>query len=104
MKIRWTPRALADLDGIRRYISGDSPRAASEVVRRVRAAVDILKTHPEAGRSGRLEGTRELVAAGTSYIVPYRFVSNGVELLAVMHGAQEWPEHFWSGDEPPGKG
>jgi plasmid stabilization system protein ParE len=46
VKIRWTPRALADLDGIRRYISGDSPRAASEMVRRVRAAVDVLKTHP----------------------------------------------------------
>jgi toxin ParE1/3/4 len=34
--------------------------------------------------------TRELVVAGTPWVVVYR-VKNRVEILRVLHGAQSWP-------------
>jgi toxin ParE1/3/4 len=34
--------------------------------------------------------TRELVVSGTPYIVVY-LISDDVELIRVLHGAQQWP-------------
>jgi plasmid stabilization system protein ParE len=42
------------------------------------------------GRFGSVEETRELVVAGTPYIVVYR-VTRRVEILRIRHGAQRWP-------------
>ena len=39
-------------------------------------------------------GTRELIVAGTPYVIPYRVVGDDVEVLAVFHGARRWPGAF----------
>ncbi len=36
--------------------------------------------------------TREAVVTGTPYILPYRIRANAVEILRVLHAAQEWPD------------
>ncbi len=46
-----------------------------------------------AGRAGRVAGTRELVFASMPYIIAYR-VTDQVEIIAVVHGARDWPEAF----------
>ncbi len=38
-----------------------------------------------------MEGTRELVVAGLPYLVVYRLSDQVVEVLRVLHHAQEWP-------------
>jgi toxin ParE1/3/4 len=45
------------------------------------------------GRSGRVEGTRELVISRTRYLVVYRFEETTDQILIVrlLHGAQRWP-------------
>jgi plasmid stabilization system protein ParE len=43
------------------------------------------------GRSGRIKGTNELVLADIPYIVAHRVTSATVEILTVMHAAQQWP-------------
>jgi toxin ParE1/3/4 len=47
------------------------------------------------GREGRLRDSRELVVAGTPYVVMYRVNETQVEVMRVLHGAQYWPP------EPP---
>ena len=32
--------------------------------------------------------------SGTPYTVPYRIRPDRVELIAVLHGAQQWPDSF----------
>lgn len=54
----------------------------------------VLSRHPEIGRQGRAGGTRELVVSRTPYIVAYRVADRRVEVLAVLHGAQQWPDDF----------
>ncbi len=46
------------------------------------------------GRPGRLEGTRELVLADIPYIIPYRITPSSIDILTVMHAAQEWPSNL----------
>jgi toxin ParE1/3/4 len=54
----------------------------------------MLSDQPDAGRAGRVHGTRELVIADTPFILPYRVVENTVQILRVLHGARKWPKRF----------
>lgn len=53
----------------------------------------MLADHPEAGRGGRLDGTRELVIPRTAFLLIYRIDEKAqrVEILRLLHGAQKWP-------------
>ena len=93
MNLVWSPEAIADLRHLRAFIAQDNPPAARRMALRIIQAVEtILPAHPAAGRPGRVPGTRELVAAGTPFVVPYRVRGGVVEVLRVYHGAQRWPE------------
>ena len=94
MKIRWTRPALADLEAIGDFIARHNPSAAKRTVIELVTSVDALRDHPNRGRPGRLTGTRELVVAGTPYLVPYRVLGDDIEILAVFHGARRWPDAF----------
>jgi len=93
-KIRWLRLALADLDELMVYIAKDNPEAATKVAGKIWETTQMISNHPAIGKPGRLPGTREMVVAGTSYIVPYRVVANEVQILRVLHGVRKWPEKF----------
>jgi len=46
------------------------------------------------GRPGRVLGTRELVAGDTGFIIPYRERGERLDLIAIFHGRQRWPERL----------
>ncbi len=92
-ELRWTQTAVQDLDDIGSYIAGDSPRSAEAIVRRLVEAAAFLAYHAEIGRLGRVAGTRELVVAGTPYIIVYR-VKATIEILTILHTARKWPDRF----------
>jgi toxin ParE1/3/4 len=94
MKIKWVRLALTDLDEAAAFISQDNPQAAKRIVKRIRDAARLLSDQPDAGRPGRVHGTRELVIADTPFILPYRVVQNTVQILRVLHGSRSWPEQF----------
>jgi toxin ParE1/3/4 len=94
MKIKWVRLALTDLDQAAAFISQDNPQAAKRIVKRIRDAARLLSDQPNAGRPGRVHGTRELVIADTPFILPYRVVQNTVQILRVLHGSRSWPEQF----------
>jgi addiction module RelE/StbE family toxin len=92
MKIVWSRRAIRHLAALREYVAKSSPQNATLVARRVLESVNLLATQPEMGRPGRVLGTRELVIPRTPYIIPYRVQSGRLQLIAVFHGRQRWPE------------
>jgi toxin ParE1/3/4 len=94
VRVRWLRRALRNLDEEADYIARDDPDAAARTVQRIATAVEQLATHPASGRIGRVAGTRELVVAGTPYIVPYRVHADSVEILRVFHASRKWPDKF----------
>jgi toxin ParE1/3/4 len=94
VEILWLDRALDDLEAARRYIADDNPAAAMTVFRLIIESTGRLATMPASGRAGRVNGTRELVISRTPYIVAYRVARNRVEILAIMHGARQWPGTF----------
>ncbi len=93
-KIRWLRLAFADLDELMVYIARDNPEAATKVAGKIWETTRMLLNYPAMGKPGRVPGTREMVVAGTSYIVPYRVVANEVQILRILHGTRKWPEKF----------
>lgn len=93
MHIRWTGPAVRDLTHIFEYIEKHGSRsAARRVAISIHQAVDMLARFPEHGRTGRNPDTRELVFTGLPYLAVYRARENSVEILRILHGAQEWPK------------
>ncbi|MEW5986382.1 MAG: type II toxin-antitoxin system RelE/ParE family toxin [Chloroflexota bacterium] len=96
MSIVWHELAVADLNAILDYLLERNVEAAQRTFQRVRERVELLVEHPNLGRPGRVEGTRELIIGQTPYIVAYTidYGIGAVVVLRVLHGAQRWPENF----------
>ena len=96
MQLKWTNLANTDLENIETYIREDnSPSVAIDVVLEIiDKAQQILPQHPGAGRQGRVKNTRELVIDGLPFVVIYReqLSENRIEILRVLHDAQQWPK------------
>ncbi len=91
MKLRWLHIADDELVRIVQDIEQHNPQAADDLEHRVYKFVQHLAEFPDAGRSGRVNGTRELVISDYPYIVVYRIKDGFVEILGVRHAARQWP-------------
>lgn len=89
--IEWTPAAIRDLNRIREYIGGDNPAAARKVATQIFDHASSLATFPERTRTGRVNHTREAVIPNLPYIIVYRVKQSRLEVLRILHGAQQWP-------------
>ncbi|OOX20576.1 addiction module antitoxin [Xanthomonas campestris pv. azadirachtae] len=88
--LEWTELARADLLAIVDYISDDNPDAAQRLKDDIEAKAAKLPEFPRLYRSGRIEGTREMVV-WANYIVVYSETAFTVSVLRVLHAAQQWP-------------
>jgi toxin ParE1/3/4 len=88
LKVRHTARARRDLLDIWLSIAVDNPAAADRVYDRLEARVLILERFPEAGpvRPDLADDARVLVEP--PYLVLYRIVRAGPQIVRVLHGAR----------------
>ena len=93
--IAWTEQAARQLDQASEYIAlSNSQEVAARITLQIVACVQQLAAFPMSGRVGRTPGTRELVVSDTPFIVAYTIEKDRIVVLAVYHGAQQWPEAF----------
>jgi len=92
MRIRWTEPAARDLIHICDYIhEHDAPAAARRVAHTIHQGVGSLLQFPRRGRPGRRPNTRELVFPDLSLLAVYRIREEVIEIVRILHGAQNWP-------------
>jgi len=94
MQVKWTRKALANLDTAVAFIAANKPAAATNVALQILNAARMLAEQPGIGRPGRVAGTRELVVPGLPYILPYAEKHGIVFILRVLHTSRKWPETF----------
>jgi len=91
MKVLIRQATADDLDRIFAWIAQDNPKAAADMVVKIRERIAFLEIDSLAnmGRPGLDPGTRELIEY--PYIVVYEVHENHgeVEVLAIVHGAQD---------------
>lgn len=80
MEIRWSERASGDFAGIIQYIRRENPDAALRMARTIYQQLEHLKKFLNSGRSGRVDGTRELTLPPLPFLVAYRVKQNVVEI------------------------
>jgi toxin ParE1/3/4 len=94
-KFTLSREAIGDLELIWEHIAEDSPVAADSVIEAAYRLCSILGQHPELGRVRRfsensLVGIRSFVITDfPNYVIFYRPVSAGVQIVRVLHGARD---------------
>jgi plasmid stabilization system protein ParE len=99
MKVRWTDIAAANLEGIYRYISQNSPNYARMVVDRITNRSIQISQFPLSGRivpEMQIDKIREVIEG--PYRIIYHIKSGGIDIVAVVHGAQRLP---WKNEFQP---
>ncbi len=91
MIIRWTRKAEADLADQCDHIAKDDPVLAARIGGDIFRTIQGLSDFPLRGRSGRVDGTRELVLAGLPWIAVYAVTDSTIVVLRLLHGAQAYP-------------
>jgi toxin ParE1/3/4 len=91
-RVIWAPSALEDVDSIAAFIARDSVDRAALFVTRLFEAAERIASHPEAGRvipELNSNDRREIYAG--PYRLMYKVEGNDVWIVAVVHGARDWP-------------
>ena len=89
MTVRWSTRAVDDLESICEFVERDSPEAARRIAQTICDGCESLSQFPLRGRSHKSHaGVRELVFAPLPYIAVYRVIGNAIEIIGVYHGAR----------------
>ena len=60
-------------------------------MRKLYGTIRALKEWPARGRTGREEGTREILFPPTPYVAVYRVKEQTVEVMRIYHAAQDRP-------------
>jgi toxin ParE1/3/4 len=91
MKLRWTPRAVADLEEISDYLAAASPQAWEHLLQRVERLTETILDFPLMGKAGLVPGTREFVLSGTPYILVFQLKDDSVVIVSVRDGRMRLP-------------
>lgn len=92
MRLSWRPQAEQDRYDAIDHIAHDDPLVAIEQLDRIEEQTEVLLQQPKLGRPGRVKDTRELVISRTPFIAVYHLPdAQHIEILRLMHSAQQWP-------------
>jgi addiction module RelE/StbE family toxin len=92
MRVHWTNTAVDHLLSIYEYVSHDSDIYADRLMDRLTRRSQQIGTFPRSGRSVpeyEAPDIREVIEG--SYRIIYRIKKEQIDVLAVMHSAQQLP-------------
>jgi toxin ParE1/3/4 len=90
MKLRFTPRAIANLVEIADYVHAQNPAASRRVRADIYDSLQNLILFPNVGRKQKVEGVRKFVTRKYAYLVYYTVDEPAAEIviLNVKHPAR----------------
>jgi len=88
-QFKLTPEADEDLIGIWLFISQDDLEAADRFLNALIAKFDLLARNPKMGRARPELGRSLRSFVERRYVIFYRPVSDGIEIVRVLHGARD---------------
>jgi toxin ParE1/3/4 len=89
LRIRYTRRALADLEVALDNISSRSPKGAQSVQSRIQTFIELLADYPLIGARTDDPTIRRLLITPYPYLVFYEVLGDEIIIHAVRHGSQD---------------
>ena len=87
--------ASADLEEIWLFIAQDDPNTADRFIRTIVSRFPRLASMPYLGRQREELSARLRSFPIGSYVVFYRPIDDGIEVVRVLHGARDFPPLFY---------
>ena len=87
-------QAHADLDAIWDYVAQRNVQAADRLIKKIAKKYDTLSLFPEIGTAYEELAPRLRGFVVGKYVIYYRPLENGVEIIRVLHGARDAPRYF----------
>ena len=81
MRLRFTPRAAAELDAVLDYIAARSPQGGRRIQMRIQSVIVLLLEHPHAGMRTSKAGLRRIVVTPYPYLIFYRASARNANLV-----------------------
>lgn len=94
MRVVFSPDAELDLLRLWDYLQQYDEDAANRAEHCVFKTIDSLSRFPHIGKPTANDGFRELVVAGTRYVMVYEVLPECVLTTRIVHGAKDWPGRF----------
>jgi toxin ParE1/3/4 len=90
MSVRFSRRALSQIDEIFNYIASENPRAAVAVVQKIEAVATLIGRNPAIGRRTSIHNVRVFRPSPYPYLIFYRWneARDEVIVLRVRHSAR----------------
>jgi toxin ParE1/3/4 len=91
MNVRYTRRALAQLDEILTFIERDNARAAAAVKSRIKRRIELLGRFPYSARMSTRPGVRVAPIVRYPYLIFYAVdeTAQEVQILRIRHSARQ---------------
>jgi toxin ParE1/3/4 len=90
MSVRFSRRALSQIDDIFSYIASENPRAAAAVVEKIEAVARLIARNPAIGRRTDVRNVRVFRPSPYPYLIFYRWNEARDEVIVqrVRHSAR----------------
>jgi len=93
MKLIWSPEAIQDLPEVYASVEKDNPGSAIDVVNKIVALVGKqLQSDAGKGNWSPFKDTRVLSITDTPFEVPFRTVSDRIEILRIFESGEVYPD------------
>ncbi|HRX81233.1 MAG TPA: type II toxin-antitoxin system RelE/ParE family toxin [Pirellulaceae bacterium] len=89
-----TPAAEVDLCDVWLHVADDSPTIADQFLDLLGAKCELLAKHSLLGESHPAFGDRIRCFPVASYVIVYRPIDDGIELVRVLHGRRDFESLF----------
>jgi toxin ParE1/3/4 len=88
--------AEQDLERIAEFIgeTNHSPDAAQRFLRELSSRFELYASQPRSGQARPDLGVEVRIFTHGNYVVVYRALHDGIDVLRVFHGAQDFPRLF----------
>ena len=92
LKVRLAPRAIADVDEIRAYLTERNSRGAERVRERIEQAIATLADFSGIGRPTHIAGVSIATILRYPYLVYYTVSGRELVILHIRHAARDLPQ------------
>ncbi len=95
MRLYFTPEALRDLETISDWIAADNPQRAIKFVQELKSSCSEILSYPEKyPLAPKYEDKGLRKKAYRNYLIFYRIKLDQIEIIHVLHGAQDYLRLF----------
>jgi toxin ParE1/3/4 len=88
VNLRYSKRALQQIDDALGYLAQQSPQGVAKVAARMTLILTLLQRHPNTGSKTKISGVRRVFLTPYPYLIDYHVGADEIVVLRFRHAAR----------------